>query len=55
MGRGYAQLVNVGVEYLVHEPDAGRLEGVLIRELDMNLPHTACERCWDTRNQDETS
>ena len=42
----YVQLVDVRVEYLVHEPDTGRLERVLIWELDVDLPHTTSERCY---------
>lgn len=38
------QLVDIGVEYLVHETNAGRLEWILVGELDMDLPDTACER-----------
>ena len=46
----YVQLVDVRVEYLVHEPDAGRLERVLIWELDVDLPHATGERgCSGTR------
>ena len=32
------------MEDLVHESNAGRLERVLVRELDMNLPYAAGER-----------
>ena len=44
MQNEYVQLVDVRVEYLVHEPDAGRLERVLIWELDVDLPHATGER-----------
>lgn len=41
-----SQFIDVGVEDLVHEPDAGRLVGELLRELDMNLPDAVREwRC----------
>ena len=44
------QFVNVRVEDLVHETDTGRLERVLIGELDMDLPHTAGEWCCFKRH-----
>lgn len=43
---GDAQLVDVGVEYAVHEANAGALVGVLVGQLDMDLPQTAGEGCW---------
>lgn len=46
-GMVYGQLVNVRVEDLVHESDAGGLEGVLLGELDVDLPHAAGEGRWD--------
>ena len=39
------QLINIRVEYLVHEAYAGGLERVLIGQLDVDLPDAACERC----------
>ncbi len=42
----YAQLIDIGVKYLVHEPDGRRLIGVLVRELDVNLPHATFERSY---------
>ena len=32
------QLVNIGVEYAVDEADAGRFVGILVWQLDMDLP-----------------
>lgn len=43
---GDSQLVNVGVEYTVHEANARRLIRVLVRELDMDLPYATFERCY---------
>lgn len=42
------QFVNVGMEDLVHESDAGRLERVLIWELNVDLPDATSERSWDS-------
>ena len=39
----YVQLVDVGVEDLVHEADGRRLERILVRELDVDLPHATSE------------
>ena len=41
----HLQLIDVGVKYAVDEADAGRLVGVLIRELDVDLPKAALEGC----------
>lgn len=41
----HLQLVYVGVEYAVREADAGRLVGVLVGQLDVDLPDAALERC----------
>ena len=38
-----AQLVDIGVEDLVHEADGRRLERILVRELDMDLPQSTGE------------
>jgi len=45
------QFINVGVEYPVHEADAGTLVRVLIRQLDVNLPETALKRCYSLSAQ----
>lgn len=34
---------------LVHEPNAGRLEWVLIRKLDMDLPHATSKWSYTTQ------
>ena len=39
-----SQLVNVGVEDLVHEPDTGRLVRELLWQIDVDLPHSLGER-----------
>lgn len=44
---GNSHLVDVGVEDLVHEAYTRRLEWILIRQLDVNLPHTLLERSWN--------
>lgn len=41
---GHAQLVDVGVEYPVLEPDTRGLIRVVIGELDMDFPNSAFER-----------
>lgn len=38
------EFIDIGMEYLVHEPDTGRLEGVLVRQLNVDLPYTSGER-----------
>jgi hypothetical protein len=45
--RQNAQFIDIGVEYAVHESNAGALVGVLVRELDMNFPEAALEGCCD--------
>jgi hypothetical protein len=45
--RQNAQFIDIGVEYAIHESNAGALVGVLVRELDMNFPEAALERCCD--------
>lgn len=40
----HLQLVNVRMEDAVHEAYAGRLVGVVIWELDMDLPEAALKR-----------
>lgn len=40
----HSQLVDIRVEDLVHEANAGGLERVLIRKLHMDLPHPTGER-----------
>lgn len=37
------QLVDIGVEDAVHEADAGALVGVLVGQLDVDLPEAALE------------
>lgn len=39
------QFIDVRVEDLVHEPDAGRLVGELLWQLDMDLPDAVRKRC----------
>jgi hypothetical protein len=39
------QLVDVGVVDLVHESNAGRLERILVRKLDVDLPHASGKWC----------
>lgn len=39
----FVQFVDVGMEDLVHESDAGRLERVLVWELNVNLPDATSE------------
>jgi hypothetical protein len=34
------------VKDLVHKPDAGRLERILIRQFDVDLPNATSERSW---------
>lgn len=41
-----SQFVNVWVEDLVHESNARALVWVLLRQFDVNLPYTTCERCY---------
>lgn len=41
------QLIDVGMEYSIHESDAGTLVRILVGELDVNLPETALEGCCD--------
>ena len=41
--REYSQFIDIRVEDLVHEANAGGLERVLIWKLHMNLPHAARE------------
>jgi len=43
-----AQFIDIGVEDLVHETDAGRLERILVWQFHMNLPYSSCKRCWRT-------
>jgi hypothetical protein len=38
------QFVDIRVEYLVHEAYAGRLERILVRQLDVDLPDAASKR-----------
>ena len=39
----HSQFIDIRMEDLVHEANAGRLERVLIRKLDMDLPHPTGE------------
>jgi len=41
----HLQLVDVGMEYAVDEPDTGTFVGVLIRKLDMDLPESTLKGC----------
>ncbi len=45
----HTQFVDVWVEDLVHEPNTWRLEWVLVRKLDMDLPHSTRKRCYGGR------
>ena len=42
---GDAQLIDVGMEYLVHESYTRGLEGILVWKLNMDLPYAAGKRC----------
>jgi hypothetical protein len=42
------QFINVGVKYSVHEADAGTLVGILVWQLDVDLPKATLKRCYDT-------
>jgi hypothetical protein len=48
---GYMQFIDVRVEYLVHEPDAGRLEWILLWKFDMDLPYTASKGCLSEQSR----
>lgn len=41
----HLQLVDIGVEDSIREPDTRRLVGVLIRYLDVDFPQAALEGC----------
>jgi hypothetical protein len=41
------QLVDVGMENAVHEADARTLVRILIGQLDVDLPKTTSEGCYD--------
>lgn len=41
-----SQLIDVGVEYPVDEPNAWTLVRVLVGKLDVNLPQAASKRRW---------
>jgi hypothetical protein len=41
-----SQFIDIRVENPVHETDARTLVGILIGQLDVNLPVTASERCY---------
>ena len=43
----HSQLVDIGMEYPVHEADTRALVGVLVWQLDVDLPQSADERCLD--------
>jgi len=43
---GHVQLVDVGMEYAVYEAYAGALIGILVGELDVDLPGAALEGCY---------
>jgi hypothetical protein len=45
MGQVHVQFVDVGMEYPVYEADARTFVGILIRQLNMDLPEAALERC----------
>lgn len=40
------QFIDIRVENLVHESNARGLEGVLVRELNVDLPYTSSEGCY---------
>jgi hypothetical protein len=42
------QFVDVGVKYSIYEADAGTLVGILVWQLDVDLPEAALKRCYDT-------
>jgi hypothetical protein len=42
---GDVQLIDIGMKYSVHEANAGALIGILVGELDMDLPKSAGEGC----------
>lgn len=42
------QLVDIRVENAIREADARRLVRVLVRQLDVDLPHSALERCYSS-------
>jgi hypothetical protein len=42
------QLIDVGVEYPVHEADAGALVRILIWQLHVNLPEATFEGCYES-------
>lgn len=39
----HVQLIDIWVEYAIHEADAGALVGVLVRKLNVDLPKAAGE------------
>jgi len=43
MKQNIVQFVDIGMEYPVHEADAGAFVRILIRQLDVDLPETALE------------
>lgn len=43
VSQGTLQFVDIGMEYLVHEPDTGTLVGVLVGKFDMNAPYSSRE------------
>jgi hypothetical protein len=49
---GYIQFIDVWVKYLVHEPDAGRLEWVLLWKFDMDLPYPASKGCLSGQSRE---
>jgi hypothetical protein len=42
------QFVDVGVKYSIYEADARTLVGILVWQLDVDLPEAALKRCYDT-------
>lgn len=44
--RGSGQLINVWMEDLVHETDGGRFVGVLVGQLNVDLPLASGEGCY---------
>lgn len=43
--RQYAQLIDIWMEYPIHESNAGAFIGILVGELNVDFPEAALEGC----------